>query len=204
MWECINGISNENTPVILFGSGIFSAKVILSNTRQYRYTLIWDKQRKTGFLNANKMPLRRHEDILVFYDKLPTYNPQMVKCLPHQKNHSRGYGEQATNRCYGDFKNLNSEITDYKFPASIIEIPKGNTFTLHPTQKPVALLEYLIRTYTNEGETVLDFTAGSGTTGVAAMNTNRKAVLIEREQKYIDITIQRLRAKEDDLAQRLF
>lgn len=193
LWECLNRIIYDNSAVILFGNGLFSAQTMLSNPLLYKYSLIWLKNRKTGFLNANKMPLRQHEDIMVFYNKLPTYNPQFVKCLPHQKNHSRGHKEIITNRCYGDYKNLQIEITDYKYPTSIINIDKQHDRNqLHPTQKPVKLLEYLIKTYSNEHDTILDFCAGSGTTGIACLNTNRKCILIQKEDKYIELIINRL------------
>lgn len=155
--------------------------------------MIWQKGgRCSGFLNAKKQPLREHEDICVFYKKQPTYNPQMVKCLPHQRNHSRGkQSKDQTNRCYGSYGKAEDIITDFKYPRSILNFARPHP-PIHPTEKPIALMEYLIKTYTNEGDLVLDNCMGSGSCGVASVNTNRKFVGIELDENYFNIAKQRI------------
>ena len=195
LWKQYERIIKDNGAIILFGQGMFTAELMLSNKKLWRYNLIWDKVAKTGFLNANRMPLRQHEDIVLFYKKLPTYNPQMVKCKPHERNHSKGNMKQPQkNSCYGNFVETPTIISDEKFPTSITTISKEHEIGkfYHPTQKPVALLEYLIKTYTNEGETVLDNTFGSCSTGVACLNTNRNFIGIEKDEAYFKIAEQRI------------
>lgn len=155
----------------------------------FKYEWIWKKSRKTGFLNAKKQPLRNHESVLVFYNKQPVYNPQGVIAVNQMKK--RGNSKDSVGTNYRPAGNEYFQETG-NYPSSVLEIP--NDRPLHPTAKPVALLEYLIKTYTNEGDLVLDNVAGSGTTGVAARNTNRNYLLIEREQKYYDIILERLNA----------
>ena len=183
LWEQYNRIRKKNTPIVLFGQGMFTAKLMMSNFTMWRYNLIWDKgDRPTGFLNAKRMPLRSHEDILVFYESLPTFNPQMWE--GNSPTHSRGSKNKNLNNNYGKFES--TPTVDYgnkKFPISILRFPKPHP-PIHPTQKPVALLEYLIRTYTNENDTVLDSCIGSGTTAVACIRSNRKFIGIEKEEKY--------------------
>lgn len=199
LWKHYNRIIKDDGAIVLFGQGVFSAKLICSNLDMYRYTLIWDKCRVTGFLNANRMPLRCHEDILVFYKKLPTYNPQ--KTLGASASHSRGANAESKGNIMGDGKIYGKYIqldksacnkTNLKCPTSIIKIPKTPKDNLHPTQKPVELLEYLINTYTNEGETVLDNCMGSGSTGIACLKTNRNFIGIEKEVKYFNIAKERI------------
>jgi site-specific DNA-methyltransferase (adenine-specific)/modification methylase len=207
LWQCLNRVTKSGGAILLFSQGMFTAKLMMSNPQMWRYNLIWDKVAKTGFLNANRMPLRQHEDICVFYDKLPTYNPQMIKCAPHQRNHGRGSMKgNPTNRCYGEFIDLPAVISDEKFPTSIISIPKEhkNGSFYHPTQKAVPLLEYLIKTYSNEGDTILDATMGSGSTMVACVNTNRNGIGIELEDKYFAIAQQRVKQAKLDKRQNLF
>ena len=198
LWKQYERIIKDNGAILLFGQGMFSAELMLSNNKLWRYNLIWDKVAKTGFLNANRMPLRQHEDILVFYKKLCTYNPQMEKCEPHKRNHGKGKNEAPANSCYGKFVSTPTIISDEKFPTSIISIskPHKNTDYYHPTQKPVALLEYLIKTYTNDGETVLDNTFGSCSTGIACLNTNRKFIGIEMDNNYFSIGVERIKKHE--------
>lgn len=200
LWEQYERIIKDNGAIILFAQGMFTAKLMMSNPKLYRYTLIWDKiNRPTGFLNANRMPLRIHEDICVFYKSLPTYNPQFTI---GEKSHSRGKCGNgiggAKNRCYGDFKQTEAILTNEKYPNSIIKIPKEHSNFYHPTQKPVALLEYLIKTYTNEEDTILDNTMGSGSTIIAALNTNRNAIGIELNQEYFNIAQQRVKQTKNN------
>lgn len=201
LWKHYLRITKDNAAIVLFGSGMFTADLMESQRKLWRYNLIWNKIQKTGFLNANRMPLRQHEDICVFYKKLPTYNPQMIKAEPHKRNHGAMNGDDATNNCYGDYETLPPVISDEYYPTSIITIGKENfkNSSLHPTQKPVQLLEWLIKTYTNEDDVVLDNCCGSGSTGVACINTNRKFVGMELEDKFIEIARERLGLNMVDL-----
>ena len=174
---------------------MFTSDLMQSNKKMWKYNLIWKKgNRPTGFLNAKKQPLRIYEDICIFYKKQPTYNPQFTY---GDKVHSRGkagnsLGKQGRNGCYGDFAMTPAVLTNEKYPISIIDIDKEHPQIYHPTQKPVALLEYLIKTYTNENETVLDNCMGSGSTGVACINTNRNFIGIELDEKYFNIAKERI------------
>lgn len=205
LWDQYRRIIKDNGAIILFGQNKFSAHLIVAAEDIYRYSLVWDKERTTGFLNANRMPLRQHEDILVFYKKLPTYNPQMVVGKP---NHSRGGGKHKfTNNCYGKYSEHNEHTYDrvkrtdptrpgLKFPSSIIRIQKEHETTVfHPTQKAVALIQYLIRTYTNEGDLVLDNCMGSGTTAVAAIREHRHFIGFETSPKFYNIAQKRIAAE---------
>ena len=205
LWKQYERIIKDNGAIVLFAQGMFTAKLMLSNERLWRYNLIWDKCRVTGFLNARRMPMRCHEDICVFYKSLPTYNPQYIEGVP---NHSRGTGKhKETNSCYGNYKQdyqgrtyervprVDSTVPyGKKLPRSIIAIKKEHESTvLHPTQKAVELIRWLIRTYTNEGEVVLDNTCGSGTTAIAAIKEKRKFVCMEKDPKYFEIAQKRIK-----------
>ena len=154
LWEQYRRICKPNAAIVLFAQGMFTANLMHSNPKMWRYNLIWKKgERCSGFLNANRMPLRNHEDICVFYDKLPTYNPQMRQGFP---NHKRGHGGgKLKNGCYGKFDPwaASETLTTEKFPLSVIDIDKEHDMNkqFHPTQKPVNLIRYLIRTYTDVG-----------------------------------------------------
>ena len=193
LWAEYLRISKPNAAIVLFAQGMFTADLMQSNRRMWRYNLVWDKVRTTGFLNANRMPLRCHEDICVFYRELPTYHPQMVKCLPHQRNHSRGKQEgEQTNRCYGSFGKADDYISDEKYPRSIIELANIVQNNEHPTQKPVDLLRYLIRTYTDTDNLVLDSCMGSGTTAIACLKEHRHFLGFELNKEYFDIAQRRI------------
>jgi site-specific DNA-methyltransferase (adenine-specific) len=190
LWEQYNRIIKDNGAIVLTGQSLFSAKLILSNELIYRYSLIWEKTKAGGFLNANRMPLQAHEDILVFYKKLPSYNPQFEEGKPYTKKAvTNGDGSN-----YGKFERIGTvNVNDGKrFPRSVIKISNDNHKSLHPTQKPIELFEYLIKTYTDENMTILDNTAGSCTTAVAAENTNRKWICIEKELEYCEKSRKRL------------
>lgn len=193
LWEQYLRVAKEDAPIILFGQGMFTAQLMMSQPSLWRYNLIWDKGLATGFLNANRMPLRVHEDIAVFYRSLPTYNPQKRKGTP---NHTRGRLEGKTaNRCYGtqDQSVLKDDFSGMKFPTSIIDATKEcDADRFHPTQKPVALIEYLVKTYTNEGDTVLDNCMGSGTTAVACLRTKRNYIGFELSKEYYDKAEERI------------
>lgn len=189
LWEHYERIIKPNGAIILFAQGMFTAKLMMSS-KYWRYNLVWDKVLTSGFLNARRQPLRSHEDICVFYKKQPTYNPQMVKCEPHKRNHSRGdMKKQFTNNNYGNFVATPTVISDEKFPKSIITVSKEHSVGkfYHPTQKPVELLEYLVKTYTNENDLVLDNCMGSGSTCIACLNTNRRFLGIELDEIYFNI-----------------
>lgn len=197
LWGQYNRIIKDNGAIALFGSGLFSAELMESNKKMWRYNLIWEKTQPTGFLNANKMPLRNHEDILIFYKKLPTYNPQ--KTGGHKRKISTAQQKANCRKTenYGDHKLCSYDSTE-RFPCSVIKFPKDiQTSALHPTQKPVALLEYLIKTYTNEGDTVLDNCMGSGSTGVACVNTNRNFIGMELDESYFQIAKERIGKLKD-------
>lgn len=194
LWEQYNRVIKDNGAIILFGQGLFSAKLIMSNESMYRYSLVWDKILTTGFLNANRMPLRSHEDIIVFYKKLPTYHPQKFKGAP---NHGVGKSVgkiPTTNNNYGNMITTDSDKSGMKYPKSILTFQKDHpSTTVHPTQKPLALLEYLIKTYSNTGDVVLDNTMGSGSTGVACVNTGREFIGIELDDEYFEIAENRIK-----------
>lgn len=195
LWAQLLRVCKPNAAIVLFGQGLFSAKLMMSQPKLYRYSLVWDKiNRPTGFLDARRKPLKIHEDILVFYRSLPTYNPQMTV---GDKVHSRGKCGNGLgggkNRCYGDFKQTEAVLTNEKYPNTICRFAKEHRNFNHPTQKPVALLEYLIRTYSNEGDAVLDCTMGSGSTLVACANMGRKGVGIELMEEYYNIAVKRVK-----------
>lgn len=187
LFEQYNRIIKDNGAILLFCQMPFGAHLITENEKFFRYEIIYQKPNAVGFLNANKMPLRAHENILVFYKKLPTFNPQKTEGKPYKcksgNRTSNNYGIFN-----GDFHTENA--SGYRFPIDIIKFNKEQG--LHPTQKPVPLLEYLIKTYTNEGDTVLDNTMGSGTTGVACKNLNRSFIGIEMDDKYFEIAKNRI------------
>ena len=190
LWGGYNRIVKDNGAILLFGQPPFSSRLVVSNIKNFRYEWIWKKSLAQGFLNANKMPLRATENISVFYRKLPIYNPQKVKGQPYNKgirkaNCTTNYGDS------GETSGINK--TGDRYPVNLITGSNGNhKHIFHPTQKPVPLLEYLIKTYTNEGETVLDNCMGSGSTGVACVNTNRDFIGIELDEHYFQIAKQRI------------
>ena len=191
MWKELERITKSNGAIVLFGQNTFTFKLGLSNEKLFRYTMTWEKTKAGGFLNAKRMPLQAHEDILVFYSKLPTYNPQFTEGKPYTKTAvSNGDGNN-----YGKFDRVGkTSINDGKrYPRSVIKFSNDNHGSLHPTQKPVALLEYLIKTYTQEGETVLDFTAGSMSTAIACINTNRNGIMIEKDDHYFKVGSERVK-----------
>lgn len=202
MWEQFKRVTKPNAAIVLFCQGMFTAKLMMSQPKMWRYNLIWDKGRVNGFLNAKRMPMRQHEDMAVFYQALPTYNPQMLKCQPHQRNHGQGSLGKVTNRCYGNFTPSPQEISDEKYPASIVYFPKGHDEEswLHPTQKPVDLLRYLVLTYTNPNDVVLDATIGSGTTAIACIKEHRHFVGFELNKEYFDRAVKRINDERRQLS----
>src|SRR5690606_6157566 len=178
--------------IVLTASQPFTSALVMSNPKWFRYCWVWEKTVGTGFLDAKRRPLKCHEDVVVFCKKQTTYNPQKWK---GEKTHGYKTDARNTKSVYaGDYKRLPVDDSGMKYPRSVVKFGKSSSSErLHPTQKPVALMEYLIRTYTNEGETVLDNCMGSGTTGVAALRTGRRFVGIEREPNYFDIACRRIK-----------
>ena len=177
--------------IVLTSAQPFTSVLVCSNLSQFKYTWIWQKSRPTGHMNAKKQPMREHEDVCVFYARQPTYNPQFTTGKPNHVNTKPRVKSESGN--YGAQYEVVEEVTDRKYPKTILPFTVVSpTDVLHPTQKPVALMEYLIRTYTNEGETVLDNCMGSGTTGVACVNTGRDFIGIEKEPQYYEIAKRRI------------
>jgi len=198
MWEQLNRIIKPNGAIVLFGSEPFSSALRMSNIKNYKYDWIWNKRKAGNFALGNRQPLKTHEIISIFSLKTHNYYPQKTLL---DKPQTRHLGKKSINREDGFTGGIGKEIKygkDYepnkKLPISIQEFKKDNykNNRFHPTQKPVELLEYLIKTYTNENETVLDFTMGSGTTMVACVNTNRNFIGIEQDEKYFNIAKNRI------------
>ena len=193
MWAELKRVIKPNGAIVLFGSEPFSSALRMSNIKNYKYDWVWQKS-PTGFLNAKKMPMKSVENIIVFYNKLPTYNPQGITKIKNKtiRNHSTKIERTQIGLSTHNGGRLREtyiqSFTGYPNQTLMFSNDKG----LHPTQKPVSLLEYLIKTYTNEGETVLDFTMGSGSTGVACVNTNRNFIGIELDEEYFEIAKKRI------------
>jgi len=190
MWAQLHRVIKDNGAIALFGSEPFSSALRMSSLQMYRYDWIWEKEQGTGNLNANKMPLKKTENISVFYKALPTYNPQMSAGKAYTINR-----QHNSNEIFGKTGTRDGYITQNKgerYPTNILMFCRELNNRHHPTQKPVALLEYFIRTYTNEGETVLDFTMGSGSTGVACINTGRNFIGIELDEHYYEVAERRI------------
>ena len=197
LWAQYNLIIKDNGAMLLFAQGKFYVNLVSSNMKMFRYDLVWDKELISGFLNAKRMPLRRHEQVAVFYKHLPTYNPQFTQGKPLHSKGTAYQTKELTNNNYGDFKATDDDRagSTEKYPTSIIKFQKPHpSVCVHPTQKPIELLEYLIKTYTNEGDTVLDNCMGSGSTGVACKNTDREFIGMELDEKYYKIACERLGA----------
>lgn len=195
LWKQYDRVIKDNGAVVLFGAEPFSSYLRLSNIKNYKYDWIWDKVKGTNFLNAKRQPMRNHEVISVFYKKQCTYNPQ--KTYGHKKKKSYKSKKLQT-EVYNETKNDCLYESTERYPRSIqVFSTDTQKSALSPTQKPVALMEYLIKTYTNETEIVLDSCMGSGTTGVACINTNRKFIGIELEEKYFNIAKERIEKTEE-------
>ena len=198
LWAEYRRITKPNAAVVLFGSGMFTADLMHSNPKMWRYNLIWKKgNRVSGFMQAKKAPLRNHEDIVVFYRQQPTYNPIMTK---GERNHETAKELQYSSRLYANTDIVRIQNTsDMKYPKSVIDIDKEFDLSeiFHPTQKPVDLLRYLVLTYTNEGDTVLDNCMGSGTTAIACIKERRHFIGFELNKEYFNKACKRI-----DLEQR--
>lgn len=193
MWKELKGVSLPRTPVLLFCQQPFTSVLGSSNLKRLRYSWVWEKTQLTGFLNARRMPMKAHEDILVFYDRLPKYNPmktgghkRKVVMAVHQLKCEQG-------EIYRRHDNYRDYVSTERYPRSVLTYKTDKQLScLHAAQKPVALLEYLIRTYTDEGDTVLDFAMGSGSTGVACRNTGRRFVGIEIDEAIFQTAYNRI------------
>ncbi len=198
MWEQLNRIIKPNGAIVLFAQSPFDKVLGVSNIKSLRYEWIWEKTKATGHLNAKKMPMKAHENILVFYKKLPTYNPQKTTGHKPVNSYTKCIKEgTADGQVYGKTGVVSGGGNTDRYPRSVqVFASDTQKSKLNPTQKPILLMEYLIKTYTNEGETVLDFTMGSGSTGVAAKNLNRSFIGIELDDKYFEIAKERIKQLE--------
>lgn len=195
LWEQYERIIKDNGAIILTAQTPFDKVLGVSNLKLLKYEWIWQKTQGTGHLNAKKMPMKNHENVLVFYKKPPTYNPQMVG---DEKRKVRRSGLHSKTTNYGKFVEISESEYHGRYPLSVQLFGRDNV-KLHPTQKPVPLFEYLIKTYTNEGETVLDNCIGSGTTAIACLNTNRNFIGFELDKEYFDIANKRIEEHEQQL-----
>lgn len=194
LWWQYERVIKDNGAIVLFAQTPFDKVLGASNLKMLRYEWIWDKRIGTGHLNSKKMPMKQHENLLVFYKKLPIYNPQMKEGKPYTRTAS------TVSSNYGKYIDFDRTSNGLRYPASILSYSNADRSNrLHPTQKPVDLLEYLIKTYTSENEIVLDNCMGSGSTGVACLNTNRRFVGIELDEKYFTIAKERIEAHEKSL-----
>ena len=198
LWEQYKRIIKDNGAIVLTASQPFTSALVMSNIKDFRYEIIWEKERPTNIFFLKKQIAKYHENIIVFYKKQPTYNPQMEK---RKGSHTQKEKEYDLTKCDNNgskthLKQIYSYSKDYNpelvYPKSVLKINRDRQKDAHPTQKPVALFEYLIKTYTNEGDLVLDNCAGSGTTAIACLNTNRNYILIEKEPEYIEIINNRI------------
>jgi site-specific DNA-methyltransferase (adenine-specific) len=222
MWSRLDKLNKENGATVLFGSQPFTSALIMSNINDYRYNWVWEKQYATNFMGAKNAPLKYHEDIIVFSKNKHFYNPIKYKAIEIDDimNLSKTQmNDFMVNREYDKFSKIDKRKTvndvmqgkdgylgvidrvrnvdnGYRYPKSVIKINGNKNKSVHPTQKPVELMEYLIKTYTNEGDVVLDFTMGSGTTGVAALNLNRDFIGIELDKNHYDISVKRITEAE--------
>lgn len=204
LWKQYERIIKDNGAILLFAQTPFDKVLGCSNLKLLRYEIIWQKTHPTGFLNARKMPLKAHENILVFYKKLPTYNPQKTEGHERKvaKKSSREKGIETTNekilKGRNNYGKVSNNIRDYdsteRFPLSVQVFSRDTQKSkFHPTQKPVKLLQWLIKTYSNKGDIVLDNCMGSGSTGVACLNTQRNFIGIEKDKYYFDIASNRIK-----------
>lgn len=203
LWLEYNRIIKKGGCIALFGSEPFSSYLRMSNIKNYKYDWIWEKDKPNNFALANKQPMKYHENILVFYEKQPTFNKQLEPRKGGGKSRFKYPVDNSKRK--SEHNNIQDDVKmfnpDLKNPSSIQFISTGRRQDLiHPTQKPVKLMEYLIRTYTNEGETVLDNCMGSGSTGVACINTNRNFIGIEKDDKYFEIAKNRIEQAQQDVA----
>ena len=197
LWEQIERVIKKHGAIVLHAQGMFTADLMQSNRKLWRYNLVWQKTQPTGFLNANRMPMRAHEDICVFYKAPPVYNPQ--KTYGHERKVSTAEHKRGSRKStdYGDYKLTSYDSTE-RYPTSVLRFATDKQKSaVHSTQKPVALEEWLIKSYTQPGQIVLDMCMGSGSTGVAAISTGRSFIGIEIEPAYYAIATRRIMEAEE-------
>ncbi len=195
LWEQYERIIKDNGAIILFAQGLFYVDLVNSNRKLFRYDLVWDKILTSGFLNANRMPLRKHEQIAVFYKSLPTYNPQYTDGKPLHSKGTAYLNKETNNNNYGQYKVIQNDKkgNTKKYPTSILSFQKPHSSVAkHRTEKSIQCLEWLIKTYTNENDTVLDNCMGAGSCGIACKNTNRNFIGMEIDEHYFDIASERI------------
>lgn len=192
LWKQYERIIKDNGAIVLFANGMFTADLMQSNRKLWKYNLIWEKTQPTGFLNAKRMPLRSHEDICIFYKKLPTYNPQMSTGHKRKVSKATHHVNAKETMVYGE-SNWQDYDSTKRYPKSVWTFAKDvQKSALHPTQKPVALIEELIKTYSNPEDLIFDSCAGSCTTAIAAMNTGRNYICIEKDEDIFEIGSKRV------------
>ena len=193
LWAQYKRIIKDNGAIVLTAAQPFTSALVMSNPKWFKYDWVWKKPKGTSHLNAKKMPLRDKEDILVFYKNQCTYNPQFSNGLPYKnkagKDHSKN---NSMTESYGNYTNFRYDNVGKRYPKQVLEFGVVERGTQHPTQKPVALMEYLVKTYTNQGDTVLDNCMGSGTTGIACKNLGRNFIGIEQDANYFEIASKRI------------
>jgi len=194
LWHHYKRVVKDDGAIVLFAAQPFTSALIMAEPKMFKYDWIWQKPKGTGHLNAKRQPMRDKEDICVFYVKQPTYNPQMTSGKPFGKKTGKKQQSGVTGT-HGEFRNINHGT---RYPKQVLQFPVVERGVLHPTQKPIELVEYLISTYTNEKHTVLDNCMGSGTTGVACRNLNRKFIGIEKDKEYFDIATKRILSTSQD------
>ena len=209
MWEELKRIIKPNGAIVLFGSQPFTSALIMSNIKMFKYCWVWYKSVKTGFLHAKNAPLKAHEDVIVFscakikhigqVDRMNYFPVDLASCNKIVSGKKRSHSDKIGHRYNRPSMVGKHTQENTGYPASVLKFNNGNNGSLHPTQKPVALMEYLIKTYTNVNETVLDFTMGSSTTGHAAVNLNRSFIGIEKDKGYFDIATKRIETAQRDL-----
>ena len=201
LWDQYKRLIKENGAIVLTASQPFTSALVMSNTGAFKYEWIWEKSKASNFLLARKQPLKAHESVLIFCFGTPLYYPQKTKGKPYsgeKRAGKKGSNSDVVNDVPNpQFRNGSADGTRYPRSVQYFATPESEGSTFHPTQKPIALLEYLIRTYTNEGETVLDNCMGSGSTGVACVNTNRRFIGIELDEKYYGIARKRIAGTQD-------
>lgn len=199
LWEQYERIIKDNGAIVLTAQAPFDKVLGVSNLKLLRYELIWEKTTATGHLNAKKMPMKAHENVLVFYRKLPVYNPQKTQGHARKISTTVHGRNSKKSQNYGAYGRTNYDSTE-RYPRSVVKFSTDKQKSkLHPTQKPVALFEYLIKTYTNKGETVLDNCMGSGTTAIACINTGRNFIGFEKEPEYYQKSLQRIAEHEVEI-----
>lgn len=190
LWGEYERVIKDNGAIVLFAAQPFTSALVMSNPKLFKYDWTWQKPKGTGHLNAKKQPMRDKEDILVFYKKQCTYNPQMTKGEPYKEK--SGWKGTDGYEGYGVDKRLGNDNSGFRYPKQVQQFGVVERGTIHPTQKPLSLIEYMIRTYTNEGDLILDNCAGSGTTGLGAKNLNRNYIMMEQDPKYYEIACKRV------------